>query len=157
MKMKIKLTADELMNVVDAAMDEAIDRGYGDDEETVDDMLHIVDAALSAMGIEISEDEDEDDVDAFGVPTDYDSDFDEDEDEDEEEEEPFNPITKLLVERNGELYLKESDASVLLNAMRELVYSKTEGMPEIIREQILCDMWCKIGEENRIKGVLKGE
>ena len=152
MKMNLKLTADELMNVVDAAMDEAINRGYDSDEETVDDMLHIVDAALSAMGIEITEDADSEEVDTFGVPTDYDSDFDE-----EEEEEPFNPITELLVEQDGKLYLKESDAKILLNTLRELVYSKTEGLPEIIREKILCDVWCKIGEENRIEGVLRGE
>ena len=68
MELNVKLTADELQNVIDAAMDEAIDRGYDpDDEETVDDMLHIVDAALSAMGIEIipadEDDEDEDEED----------------------------------------------------------------------------------------------
>ena len=59
MELNVKLTADELMNVVDAAMDEAIDRGYCEDDETVDDILHIVDAALAAIGIEIIPTEEE--------------------------------------------------------------------------------------------------
>ena len=213
MELNVKLTADELMNVVDAVMDEAIDRGYCEDDETVDDMLHIVDAALSAMGIEIvpadedDEDEEEDNdpiadmlyilddgrtaisfedacflmdmIKEVGmerglseneateaaqkifvqIGEDYGIDVVEQdkEEEEEKEEKPFNPITKLLVEQNGKLYLKESDAKVLLDILRELVYSKTEGLPDIIREKILCDMWCKIGEENRIEGVLRGE
>ena len=214
MKMNLKLTADELMNVVDAAMDEAIDRGYCEDDETVEDMLHIVDAALSAMGIEITEDADTEDED-----DDEDEDYDpidemvyvlddgrgaisfadacylmdsirevlqmqgrdaadapeifmsicrehgievvdnsiDNEEEEEEEETPSNPIEALLVEKDGKRYLKESDAKFLLDTMRELVYSKTEGLPEVVREKILCNIWCKVGEDNRIEGVLKGE
>lgn len=233
MELNVKLTADELMNVVDAAMDEAMDRGYDvlDVDELTDDMLHIVDAALSAMGIEVTEDTDTEEVDAFGVPADYDSDFDEEEEEDEdfdpidemayvlddgrgaisfadacylmdsirevlqkngmdtsdapeifmnicrehgievvdnsidnedeeeeeEEETPSNPIEAMIVERNGERYLKETDAKLLLDTLRELVYSAAEDRPEAIREQILCDIWCAIGEDYRIKGILKGE
>lgn len=54
MKMKIELTANEMMNVVDAVMDEAIDRGYDpvEDVDQFNDLIAIVDAALSAMGIE---------------------------------------------------------------------------------------------------------
>jgi hypothetical protein len=218
MKMNLKLTADELMNVVDAAMDEAIDRGYDpDDEETVEDMLHIVDAALSAMGIEITEDVD---VDAEDEDEDEDEDFDpidemvyvlddgrgaisfadacylmdsirevlqkngmdtadapeifmnicrehdievvdnsidnEDEDEDEEETES-NPIDELLVERDGKKFLKETDAKLLLDFLRELVNDKFSELPDAVRESILCKMWCKFGEDFGIEGVLRGE
>ena len=118
MELNVKLTADELMNVVDAAMDEAIDRGYAPDDETVDDMLHIVDAALSAMGIEVTEDADTEEVDAFGVPVDYDSDFDEDEDEDEEEDN--DPIADMLyVLDDGRTAISFEDACFLMDMIHE--------------------------------------
>ena len=99
MELNVKLTADELMNVVDAAMDEAIDRGYDADEETVDDMLHIVDAALSAMGIEI-------------VPADED---------DEDEEEDNDPIADMLYDLDdGRTAISSEDAYFLLDMIKEV-------------------------------------
>lgn len=98
MELNVKLTADELMNVVDAAMDEAIDRGYCEDDETVDDMLHIVDAALSAMGIEI-------------VPADED---------DEDEEEDNDPIADMLyVLDDGRTAISFEDACFLMDMIKE--------------------------------------
>ena len=100
MELNVKLTADELMNVVDAAMDEAIDRGYDADDETVDDMLHIVDAALSAMGIEI-------------VPADED-------DEDDEDEEDNDPIADMLyVLDDGRTAISFDDACFLMDMIHE--------------------------------------
>ena len=117
MKMNLKLTADELMNVVDAAMVEASDRGYDPcDEEIVDDMLHIVDAALSAMGIEITEDADTEEVDTFGVPVDYDSDFDED-----DEEEDNDPIADMLYDLDdGRTAISFEDACFLMDMIKEI-------------------------------------
>ena len=98
MELNVKLTADELMNVVDAAMDEAIDRGYCEDDETVDDMLHIIDAALSAMGIEI-------------VPADED---------DEDEEEDNDPIADMLyVLDDGRTAISFEDACFLMDMIKE--------------------------------------
>lgn len=98
MELNVKLTADELMNVVDAAMDEAIDRGYCEDDETVDDMLHIVDAALSAMGIEI-------------VPADED---------DEDDEEEADPIADMLyVLDDGRTAISFEDACFLMDMIKE--------------------------------------
>lgn len=151
MKLNVKLTADELMDVVETTMDEAIIRGYCDDDETVDDMLHIVDAALSAMGIEVIEDVDEDEDE------DYDE-WDEDEDEDEEEVPTTkSPVSELLVEVDGKMFLRESDAQVLLDFMRKMVYEKFNFLPVEKREVVLCKIWCKFGEDFGIYGVLKGE
>lgn len=101
MELNVKLTADELMNVVDAAMDEAIDRGYCEDDETVDDMLHIVDAALSAMGIEI-------------VPAD------EDDEDDEDEEEDNDPIADMLYDLDdGRTAISFEDACYLMDMIKE--------------------------------------
>lgn len=101
MELNVKLTADELMNVVDATMDEAIDRGYAPDDETVDDMLHIVDAALSAMGIEI-------------VPAD------EDDEDDEDEEEDNDPIADMLyVLDDGRTAISFEDACFLMDMIKE--------------------------------------
>lgn len=151
MKINVKLTADELMDVVDAIMDEAIDRGYDpvDDEETLDDMLNIVDSALSAMGIEVTEDteaEEEEDYDEW------------DKDEDEEEVPTTkSPVGELLVEVDGKMFLRESDAQVLLDFMRKTVYEKFNFLPVEKREAVLCKMWCQFGEDFGIYGVLKGE
>ena len=104
MKMKIELTADELMNVVDAIMNEAIDRGYDPDEETVDDMLHIVDAAMSAMDIEITEDENEEESYIF---------------DDEEEEE--NPIEDMIFMLNGKRTISKANANMLLGMVGDII------------------------------------
>lgn len=106
MKMNLKLTADELMNVVDAAMDEAIDRGYDPyNEETVEDMLNIVDAALSAMDIEITEDADADT-----------------EDEDEDEDEDVDPIDEMTyVLDDGRVAISFADACYLTDCIREVL------------------------------------
>ena len=104
MKMKIELTADELMNVVDAIMNEAIDRGYDPDEETVDDMLHIVDAAMSAMDIEITEDENEEESYIF---------------DDEEEEE--NPIEDMVFMLNGKRTISKANANMLLGMVGDII------------------------------------
>lgn len=104
MKMNLKLTADELMNVVDATMDEAIDRGFDDeDEELVEDMLHIVDAALSAMGIEITEDTNSED---------------EDKDEDEDSD-PIDEMTYVL--DDGRVAISFADACYLMDSIREVL------------------------------------
>ena len=79
MKLNVKLTANELQDVVDAVADEAVDRGWDfTDDELFEDAMAMVDAALAAMGIEIVEEDDDYEDD--------DEDWDEDEDEDEEEE-----------------------------------------------------------------------
>lgn len=118
MELNVKLTADELMDVVDAAVGEAMDRGYDglDVDELTDDMCHIVDAALAAMGIEITEDTDTEEVDAFGVPVDYDSDFDEDEDEEEDND----PIADMLyVLDDGRTAISFEDACFLMDMIKE--------------------------------------
>lgn len=100
MELNVKLTADELMDVVDAAVGEAMDRGYDglDVDELTDDMCHIVDAALAAMGIEI-------------VPADED---------DEDEEEDNDPVTDMLyVLDDGRTAISFEDACFLMDMIKE--------------------------------------
>lgn len=119
MKLNVKLTADELMDVVDAAVDAARERDYMIlEEELIEDMTYIVDAALSAMGIEIvpadedDADEEEEEVDDFGVPTDYWSKFDEKEDND--------PIADMLYDRDdGRTVISFDDACFLMDMIKE--------------------------------------
>lgn len=64
MRITVKMTADELMDVIGAITDEAVEQDvyvnplYGNDN--MEQILKVVDAAMSAMGIEIEEDEPED-------------------------------------------------------------------------------------------------
>ena len=127
MELNVKLTADELMNVVDAAMDEAIDRGYDADEETVDDMLHIVDAALSAMGIEI-------------VPADED---------DEDEEEDNDPIADMLyVLDDGRTAISFEDACFLMDMIKETGMER--GLSEDEATEVAQHIFIQIGKDYRI-------
>ena len=65
MRITVKMTADELWDVINAITDEAVEQDiyvdplYGNDN--MEQILKVVDAALSAMGIEIEEDKSEDD------------------------------------------------------------------------------------------------
>lgn len=99
MKLNVKLTADELMDVVDAAVDAARERDYMIlEEELVKDMTYIVDAALSAMGIEV-------------VPADED---------DEDEEEDNDPIADMLYDRDdGRTAISLEDAYFLMDMIKE--------------------------------------
>ena len=135
MELNVKLTADELMNVVDAAMDEAIDRGYAPDEETVDDMLHIVDAALTAMGIEI-------------VPADEDDDEDEDEDDD--------PIYDMLyVLDDGRTAIDFDDACFLLDMIKEVGIER--GLSEEDAIEATKEIFLLIAEDYGIEVVVEAE
>lgn len=134
MELNVKLTADELMNVVDAAMDEAIDRGYDADEETVDDMLHIVDAALSAMGIEI-------------VPADED---------DEDEEEDNDPIADMLyVLDDGRTAISFEDACFLMDMIKETGMER--GLSEDEATEAAQHIFIQIGKDYGIDVVEEDE
>lgn len=99
MKLNVKLTADELMDVVDAAVGAARERDYMIlEEELVKDMTYIVDAALSAMGIEV-------------VPAD---------EGDEDEEEDNDPIADMLYDRDdGRTAISLEDAYFLMDMIKE--------------------------------------
>ena len=99
MKLNVKLTADELMDVVDAAVDAARERDYMIlEEELIKDMTYIVDVALSAMGIEI-------------VPADEDN---------EDEEEDNDPIADMLYDRDdGRTAISFEDACFLMDMIKE--------------------------------------
>mgnify|MGYP006958171817 CR=1 FL=1 len=128
MELNVKLTADELQDVVDAAMDEALDRGYDADEETVDDMLHIVDAALSAMGIEI-------------VPA--------DEDEDEEDDDPIYDM--LYVLDDGRTAIDFDDACFLLDMIKEVGMER--GLSEEDAIRATREIFLQIAEDYGIETV----
>lgn len=134
MELNVKLTADELQDVVDAAMDEALDRGYDADDETVDDMLHIVDAALSAMGIEI-------------VPADED---------DEDEEEDDDPIYDLLyVLDDGRTAIDFDDACFLLDMIKEVGMER--GLSEEDAIEATKEIFLLIAEDYGIEVVVEEE
>lgn len=134
MKMNLKLTADELMDVVDAAMDEAIDRGYYEDDETVDDTLHIVDAALSAMGIEV-------------VPADED---------DEDEEEDNDPIADMLYALDdGRTAISFEDACFLMDMIKETGIER--GLSEDEAIEAAKTVFMQIGEDYGIEVVEEEE
>ena len=129
MELNVKLAADELQDVVDAAMNEAMDRGYEADDETVDDMLHIVDAALSAMGIEI-------------VPAD------EEEDEDEEDD-PIEAMCYTL--DDGRTAISFEDACFLLDMIQEV--GDERGLSEDEATEAAKCIFLQIAEDYGIEAV----
>lgn len=128
MNMTLNLTYEDGMKVVEAMKEAAIENGWEAEEldecGVLDSYSHVVDAALAAMGINVSidakpscedeavdidfdaDDDDDDwdeDVDAFGFPADYWSPFDEN-DDDKEENENENTAYSLTVK--GEFVLR---------------------------------------------------
>ena len=128
MELNVKLTADELQDVVDAAMNEAMDRGYDADDETVDDMLHIVDAALSAMGIEI-------------VPA--------DEEDEDEEDDPIEAMCYTL--DDGRTAISFEDACFLLDMIQEV--GEERGLSEDEATEAAKCIFLQIAEDYGIEAV----
>ena len=94
MEMTLNLTFEDGLKVFEAMKNVAIENGWNEDElnecGVIEEYSYVVDAALTAMGININIDansscEDEDEDEDFDED---DFDFDEDEDEDEDEELP---------------------------------------------------------------------
>jgi len=136
MKTKIELTADEMMNVVDALCDEAIDRGYDvvDDDEVFNDLIAIVDAALSAMGIE------------YDVA---DEDFDDEEDEEDEEEE----MESIIYDCDGQRGISASDARLLMQCVAENITRKFGFLPEELVTILIQNETMRIASEWNIEVV----
>ena len=137
MKTKIELTADEMMNVVDALCDEAIDRGYDvvDDDEVFNDLIAIVDAALSAMGIE------------YDVA---DEDFEGEEEEEEEEEEEMESI---IYDCDGHRGISASDARLLMQCVAKNITRKFGFLPEEIITVLIQNETMRIASEWNIEVV----
>lgn len=151
MKMSVKLTADELANVVDSVVDTAIDNGFDcivEDDDEFNAIFAIVDAALEAMGISIEEDEDEE----F---------YDEDEDEDEEEEDDpavrFPGIAEMVYEKDGRGAISEEDAHEVLDSMKAMIAESCPELNPIEKFELLTKMWLQFGEDFGIEIVDMGE
>ena len=155
MKMSVKLTADELANVVDSVVDTAIDNGFDcivEDDEEFNAIFAIVDAALEAMGISIEEDEDEDEES-------YDEDEDEDEDE-EEEDDPavrFPGIAEMVYEKDGRGAISEEDAHNVLDSMKAMIAESCPELNPMEKFELLTKMWLQFGEDFGIEVVDMGE
>lgn len=101
MNIKLNLTTEECNEVIAAIKAQAEDLGY-DEDETLEDMIKIVDSALEAMGIECIWDDDADEdldweeyEDEGYDDEDEDEDFDWDKDYDDEEEDDDEEVYKL--------------------------------------------------------------
>ena len=121
MEIKLNLTFEDGMKVVEAMKKAAIETGWVaeelDENGVIEEYCRALDAALTAMGIEVCiagepevEDENEyydsaEEVDDFGVPTDYWSEFDEDNGEEDDEEDDDDTTTYSLTAK-GEFVLR---------------------------------------------------
>ena len=165
MKMNLKLTADELMNVVDAAMDEAMEQelyfdNFGNDN--AEEILNVIDAALSAMGIEVSEevDEEEEDEEEEEEWTPCDDcyhpyacdkcDYAEDEEEDDD------PIANMLyVLDDGRTAISFKDACFLMDMIKETGIER--GLSEDEAIEAAKTIFMKIGKDYGIDEVTEEE
>jgi hypothetical protein len=163
MKIKVALTADELQDVIDSAVNEAMDRGYDGLEvnELTDDMCHIVDAALTAMGIEVIEnEEDDDDWDAYDDDGEWENAEDNapwygDED-DEEEEEEIDPIEEMVYESDGKRVISKADADELLHIFVGIIIADN-SIPNDKKWDTATKLFIGFCEERGIEGVDMGD
>ena len=132
MKLIVKLTADELMNVVDAVKEEADYQGFlydGFADEQTEGLLKVLDTALDAAGIEIVEEDsfDNDDEDEWG------DDFDEEEEVEESSyEDKYPGLASIVYELNGKRVISQSDA---ISIMRSIIKSVDEFCPDASIDQ----------------------
>lgn len=123
MKMTLNLTFEDGLKVVEAMKNVAIENGWGADEldecGAIEEYSRVIDAALTAMGINISidanpacedeaEDSDEEDFD-FDFDFDFD-DEDEDEEEDDDEKEDDDDTATYSLTVKGEFVLRYMEA-----------------------------------------------
>lgn len=145
MKMSVKLTADELANVVDSVVDTAIDNGFDcivEDDDEFNAIFAIVDAALDAMGISIEEEEEDEE---------------ENEDEEEDPEDRFPGIAEMVYEKDGRGAISEKDAHEVLDSMKEFIAERCPELNPIEKFELLTKMWLQFGEDFGIEIVDMGE
>jgi hypothetical protein len=115
MKLALNLTFEDGMKVVEAMKNVAVENGWDAEEldecGVIEEYSRVIDAALAAMGVDISIDgnpsyEDEDEDEDFNEE-DFDFDFDE-EDDDEEDDDEDNVVYSLTVK--GEFVLRYMEA-----------------------------------------------
>lgn len=138
MRITVKMTTDELMNVIDAIADEAaeqdiyVDPLYGNDN--MEQILKVVDAALSAMGIEIEEDEPEI------------------EDDDEEE------IESIIYDCDGKRGISAADARLLIACVTKTFKEKCPVVSDEVLEILVTIECLRIAEVYGIEVVdIEGE
>ena len=99
MRITVKMTDDELMDVIGAITDEAVAQDVYDDDN-MEQILKVVNAALSAMGIEIEEDKPEL------------------EDDDEEE------IESIIYDCDGKRGISAADARLLMRCVAKTMHEQ---------------------------------
>lgn len=152
MKLNVKLTADELMDVLEAAEIEAFNRSWpvewnGEpDNEVCADIFAIMDAGLSAIGIEIEEEievEDEDELE----------DWDEDEESEDEEPEP-DPIEDMIFVQDGKRCISSDNARLLFTNMLAVVKDMCEDMSSEAQFDLAKHLLIEFSKERRIEWVV---
>ena len=161
-KMDVYLNSEEGLAVVDALRDCAIEQGWDEDElddaGVVEEYVNAVDAALKAMGInvsvdpELNDDDDEDSIEGYE---------DEDEDEDEEEEmdvDEFRSQLEYLVKEDeeGNRGIPESVAREVVEIIKSTVDSY-EYLDSETRREIFMESWKSFCEALDIQVVFQGE
>lgn len=155
MKLNVKLTADELMDVLEAAETEAFNRSWpvewnGEpDNDVCADIFAIMDAGLSTIGIEIEEEiEAEDEMDEDEL-----EDWDEDEESEDEESEP-DPIEDMIFVQDGKRCISSDNARLLFTNMLAVVEDMYEDMSSEARFELAKHLLIEFSKERRIEWVV---
>lgn len=153
MKLNVKLTADELMNVIDSAVNEAMNRGYEglEVDELTEDMCHVVDAALSAMGIEIEEEVEEDDFD-FDCDGDCEACDDPCPEYTGEESDSIESIDDLIYTLNGKNVVSKDTAEMLLCMVKDAVVNDNR-VPDELKGECIEFIFLNFCKDHGIWGV----
>lgn len=164
MKMNLSLNFDEGMAVVDALRDCAIEQGWDENEledsGVIEEYSKAVDAALKAMGINVSVDPELDDDDDVGDDEDSIEGY-EDEDEDEDDEmdiEDFRSQLEYLVKEDeeGNRGIPESVAREVVEIIKSTVDSY-EYLDSNMRRVLFMESWKSFCEALDIQVVFQGE
>ena len=161
MKIDVRMTPDELQNVVDAVANKADERGFDIDEGgIIGDMLAVVDAALISMGINIIADEDDDDepnemeFDCEGDCANCENPCPDAEEEEEEEEESIEDL--LFTLDDGRTAISAEDANEIMDEM--CLYGINEhGLPVEVAVEIAKEAFIQLAKDYGIDTVVEEE
>jgi len=160
MKIDVRMTPDELQNVVDAVAEAGDQRNYYVDDTILMELLEIVDAALTSMGINIVEDEDDDDepnemeFDCEGDCANCENPCPEEEEDEEEEEESIED--RLFTLDDGRTAISAEDANKIMDEMC-LYCINVHGFPVEVAVEIAKDAFIQLSEDYGIDVVVGEE
>jgi hypothetical protein len=126
---------------------------YWNEQDVVDALQEEID--LAAPYEEEEDEEDEEDEDDWEWDEDEFEDEDEEEEEDDDEETPADPIESMIIMCDGKRALRESDATLIADTIKDLIEMMSRGESEAEKKRLFTDTYTELAKNYNIEYVVK--